>query len=259
MTRLRASLATALTLTLLMPLLKHATALALPDAMVSPALHCIAAGVMSLLTFGGGALLLSPWEKAEPSPQPKWLVWTMAVAAALLCRAALTPVDAAWQSWLDIAPRALPRPDGAAQYALYAVALALVPAVTEEAFFRGALLGSLGKTRWAIPFVTLLFALAHGDAATLPGTLAVSLALTVLTVRTGRLSAAILMHLAYNLTALLPCALPGWMPLLCGAGLVALLTAWMLRLPKGERIRLPFWDGALALLTLLAAGAVHMI
>ncbi len=202
MTRKRAALLAALVLLLLTGPLKHAVALFLPDAAVDPVPHCIAVMAMSVALFGGASLLLWPWRPEGPQGR-KRIAFPAAILVGLLCRAVCSPLDEAWQSWLQLSPSALPRPDGAAEFALYALSLAVVPALTEEAFFRGALLGTMGCSCAAILLVSLLFALMHGSWAALPSTLTIGLALTLLMARTKRLAAPILAHLAYNLTALI--------------------------------------------------------
>lgn len=92
------------------------------------------------------------------------------------------------------------RPNGPLDALYSVIAIALVPALCEEASIRGVLLPSL-HTRLgvllAIGLSTVLFALMH-DAYRMPFTFAVGLALGALRMRTGSLLPSLLAHAALN-------------------------------------------------------------
>lgn len=101
------------------------------------------------------------------------------------------------------------RPSGAADAALSITAIALVPALCEEALFRGIVLGSLravARTSYAIGLQAFLFALIHIDLAAggppvayrVPFAFVVGLALGALRLRTGSLAAPALSHALLN-------------------------------------------------------------
>ncbi len=85
-------------------------------------------------------------------------------------------------------------------------AMALAPAVAEEIFFRGALLGALNQrlgAGWGLLVSSLLFGILHLDPAQGGAAVALGLYLGALTLRTGSIHAAILCHGVNNLTAIL--------------------------------------------------------
>lgn len=257
MSKTRKALLTMLALALLMRPVEILLAAMLPDASVNPVPQCIAGMAVTLLLMGMPAWLLRPWTSVRLR-QGKFL-WTgmaLAVCTALLTRAAMTPVDAAWQSWLGLAPEVLPTPDGLPMALLYLAALVIVPAAAEEAFFRGALLTGLldgSRRATAALLTTTFFALMHGSAANMPSLLVISLMLTLLMLHTGRLAVPMTAHLVYNLTALNWISLPGWGSILCSAGLIALMAYICVRQPRVAHPPMKGLDG------LIAAAAVGLM
>lgn len=121
---------------------------------------------------------------------------------------------------------------GASVLGLFVVSV--VPGVCEELLFRGAILGLLRK-RLGDPSAVLLqaaaFALLHGFAIRLPHTFALGLLFGLLTLRTGSLWPAILVHAAHNLSASLlpPERLVAWgaEPAAYGVAAVGIAAAWL--------------------------------
>ena len=208
----------------------------LPDASVNPVPQCVAGMVLSALVMGLPAWLLHPWTSVRltkaKSIGPGMV---LGVSAALLTRAAMAPVDGAWQGMMNLAPDALPVPESIPMSMLYIAALMIVPAVMEESFFRGAVLTGLldGSRRvTAALLTTLTFVLMHGTLANLPSLLVLSLMLTLLMLHSGQIAVPVTAHLVYNLTAL-----SGGTPnplgsLLCGAILIGLAVLICIRQPK---------------------------
>ena len=250
MSKTRKVLLTVLALALLTGPAKLLLEAMLPDGAVDPVPGCIAGMTMSLLTLGLPAWLMRPWTSPRLMQQKSLLPGLMlAAATALLTRAAMSPVDAAWQSALGLTPDALPTPNSIPLGMLYLAALVIVPALAEEAFFRGALLTSLldGSRRMTAALVTVMtFALLHGSLANLPSLLALSALLTLLMLHTGRLAVPMTAHLIYNLTALGWQSVPdwaGWMSL----GAMAVLGGYLLsEQPKMAHPPMKKADGLLA-------------
>ena len=234
MSRTRKSLLALLAVAALTPLMRLMLAALLPDVTVDPVPGCIAGMLASVLTLGLPACLLRPWTGGRLTQRR--LLWPgvlLGAASAVLVRAALGPVDVRWQALTGLVPSVMPVPDSIPLGALCVTALAVVPALTEEAFFRGALLTGLleGGRRWtAIVLTTAVFVLLHGSLANLPSLLAVSLALTLLMLHTGHIAVPMAAHLVYNLTAMGWGSVPLWVSAICGAGLIGLFvrirTAW---------------------------------
>ena len=152
-----------------------------------------------------------------------------------MCRFSFSPVDAAWQSLLGVVPEMLNGTEGLPVALWSMLALVVIPAVTEEAFFRGALLTGLldGSRRITAVLLTMLaFAMMHGNAANLPSLLGVSLVLTLLMLHTRCIAVSIAAHLVYNVLAFVPARLPLWGSVLAGAALIVMVGRMIIRQPK---------------------------
>lgn len=236
MSKTRRTLLTVLLLALVRHPLEVVLASLVPDLAPEPVAGCLAALTGTLLAVALPAWLLHPW-RSDRLPRRRTALISIAEGAALaLCiRMAGMALDALWQGALDLSVQGMDAPRSVPETLLYAAVMMIVPALAEECFFRGAVLTSLldGARRWtAILLTTAFFALMHTSLANLPSLLLLSLFLTLLMLRTGRIVAPIAAHLVYNLTAWLPFAPPVWGSLLCGALLAAWLIRTCMRLPR---------------------------
>ncbi len=257
MTRTRRALLTLLALALLKRPVDMLLAAMLPDAAVNP-LPGYAAGMLaSLLLLGLPAWRLRPWTSPRLPRRMRLIPGaTLGVLGAALCALALPPLDAAWQGWLGIPPTVRTLPDSWPGLALMLLAMVFVPAFTEEAFFRGALLSALldgGRRITAVLLTALTFALMHGSAGNLPSLLVLSLFLTLLMLRTSRIAVPVAAHLTYNLIAVKGVFLPVWGSLACGAGLAVLMVCLCLRLRRIAHPPMKTTDA------LIAAGTVFFL
>ena len=130
----------------------------------------------------------------------------------------------------------------AAVYAVCAVlALAVLPAVLEEALFRGVVLQTLldsGSRFGAWLLTTLFFSLLHGNLAALPAHLLFGGALTLAEMRTGNLLVPMVMHAVYNASALFWRGMSaGWL-IFCGAAVLALGIWALMTLPRTAKMRM---------------------
>lgn len=263
MTNTRRALLTLLALALVKLPLDAALAALLPDASVNPVVNGIAGAAVSLLLLGIPAWMLRPWTSLRlVRVKSRGQGVLIGVLLAVLCRVALTPVDAAWQDYLGLATDALPMPESLPVAMVCLLTMAVIPAVTEEAFFRGALLTGLldGSRRvTAVLLTTLSFTLMHGNAANLPSLLVLSLLLTLLMFRTGSIAAPVMMHLVYNLTAFVPVEASFGRRLLCGAGLTAVALWWGVRREKYAHPPMCWLDGLIAGAALAAMAAQYFV
>ena len=263
MSKTRKALLIVLALALLKMPVDLLLAAMLPDASVSPVMNCLAGALASVLLLGLPAWHLRPWTSLRlPQQRSPWPGMLLGAAMALLTRAAMSPVDAAWQGMLTLTPDALPVPETVPVAAVYILCLAVVPAVTEESFFRSALLTSLldGSHRITAALLTVLsFALMHGSLADLPGLLAISLVLTLVMLHTGRIEAAVAAHFFYNISALAWTGLPGWGSLLSGAALTGLAVYIILRQPKMAHPPMKKADGLIAGAAMAVLAALYFI
>ena len=263
MSRTRRALLAVLALSLLKRPADWFLAALLPAAAVNPVPQCVAGMLVSLLLLLLPAWLLRPWTSARLTRTDSlWPDLCLASAAALLARITLPALDAAWQGWLNVSPAQLPVPEGMPMTLLYMAALAVVPALAEEAFFRGAVLTALldGSRPFTATLLTAMtFALMHGRLANLPSLLCISLLLTALMLRTGHIAVPMTAHLIYNLTVLWTFRIPAWGSCLCGAVLAALLI--MLCVRRGEMAHPPMkrLDGLLAAAALLVLSAMYFV
>ena len=235
----------------------------LPDASVSPVINCAAGALVSVVLLGLPAWQLRPWTSARlPQKKSAWPGMFLGAAMAMLTRAAMSPMDGAWQGLLALAPDALPVPANVPVAVVYILCLAVVPAVTEEAFFRGALLTGLldGSRRvTAAVLTTTAFALMHGSAANLPSLLAISLVLTLLMLHTGRIAVPMTAHFFYNISALNWVDIPGWGSILCGAALLGMIAYVIIRQPKMAHPPMKWADGLIAAAALIVLAALYFI
>lgn len=94
---------------------------------------------------------------------------------------------------------------GVAGSIIYFIAIAVVPPIIEEFIFRGAILGSLRKYGDGIAIIVsaVMFGFAHSNFIQTPVTFLTGLVLGYLTVKTGSIIPAMLLHFVNNATAVL--------------------------------------------------------
>ena len=105
-----------------------------------------------------------------------------AAVLGLAMRALATPLTQLWGNFLSAPERQIAAADSAGEWCLQLLALAVLPAVLEEALFRGIVLQTLldsGSRFGAWLLTTLFFSLLHGNLAALPAHLLFGGALTL--------------------------------------------------------------------------------
>lgn len=223
-----------LALTLLMRPLGLMIGTLLPGVMTDGLLHDAGLVLEQALLWGMPALALRPWRSRNIAVHQRRLdVCAAAFFMGVLAQLGMT----ALMLLLDVRSGGTTEaPQTAARWAADLTAAALIPALCEEAIFRGSLLSSLATragVKRAFVLTALIFALMHGQAAGLPAHLLVSVCCTLLMLATGRLMTPILFHLGYNAAGLLVPAFgaAAWeavllIPVLAGACLAALRVDW---------------------------------
>ena len=250
MTKTRRALLVLLALALLKGPVDALLAKLLLDAYVDPVPQWMAGAVVSMLLLGLPAWRLRPWTSprlVRGVSLGKGIA--LGVLAAVLCRFSFGVLDASWQRMLGVVPEMANAPEGLSAALWSVLALAVIPAVMEEAFFRGALLTGLldGSRRiTAILLTTLAFAMMHGNAANLPSLLGVSLVLTLLMLHSGCIAVPIAAHLVYNVLAFVPARLPLWGSVLAGAALIVMVGRMIISQPKMACLPMKWLDRLIA-------------
>ena len=151
-----------------------------------------------------------------------------AAVLGLAMRALVTPLTQLWGKFLSAPERQI-------------AALAVLPAVLEEALFRGVVLQTLldsGSRFGAWLLTTLFFSLLHGNLAALPAHLLFGGALTLAEMRTGNLLVPMVMHAVYNASALFWRGMSAWWLIFCGAAVLALGIWALMTLPRTAKMRM---------------------
>ena len=129
-----------------------------------------------------------------------------AAVLGLAMRALATPLTQLWGNFLSAPERQIAAADSAGEWCLQLLALAVLPAVLEEALFRGVVLQTLldsGSRFGAWLLTTLFFFAPARQFGGTPGTSALfGGALTLAEMRTGNLLVPMVMHAVYNASAL---------------------------------------------------------
>lgn len=210
------------------------------------------------ILFGIPALFLRPWRSCGAQRSTRWHQGCLlALPAGAMLALLLSPVSAGWSSLMHIAPQETPLPGTALEGALMVLAMVVVPALAEEAFFRGGVLCGLARgagDKAAFVLTVIIFTLMHGRVVALPAHLACGALFTLGTLRYGRLWPSIVMHVSYNAMTLglawVGVALP-WLSLAATVPAMAAIAAVMLRKTVWrEREPLDIVDAALGAVTM---------
>lgn len=159
---------------------------------------CIETAVL----LGIPAVLMRPWRSSRIVKEKRWWVYALFLLAALAVQPLTRGISDAWAELIGAGEAAAyPMPENGLEAVLMICALVAMPAVCEEAFFRGAMLCGLVKKlgRWGAFWLTAaVFVLLHWQMGRLPFHIAVSLLLTLAMLRTGRIGLPMLMHAVIN-------------------------------------------------------------
>lgn len=193
-----------------------------------------------------------------------WEIAPVNCAAAILtgvCAQYLLPmITEASQRVLGTEPAVLPMPSGTLEWVLGVLALVIVPAVTEELFFRAGLQQAMLLNGGGLPEIglaALIFAGAHTSLTGLTAYMAVGVLLGLTLASTWSIVPCILLHVSYNAMALVWTLWPvarNWLGVVVSLALLAALIvrAWRYRCFREAEERWPQWP-------LLAAGCVAIV
>lgn len=216
--RKRCTMGLCLVLMALRLLLSLGMQLLWPDMRSNAGHYFLAILLQEVLIWLLPALALLPWRTQRLAPKHS------APSIAMVC-VVMGVLLQAGASLLQLLPwkssSTMPTPRTLQEGMLALVTLLFVPAVCEEAFFRGAVtvhLMDAASPAWAFTLSTLVFALMHGKLIGLPAHLAVSACCTLAMMATGRVWPGMLLHLSYNASVLMVPMLP---PVVCFAALAA--------------------------------------
>ena len=233
-----------------------------PGTAEDPAAYYAALMLQEILLWGLPALFLRPW-RGTAQKKPCTGLCFAALPLGLAAQAALTCVTARWTTLTGAPQAAVLLPQNEVQWLLALLALAVVPALAEEAFFRGGLLAAL-RDAWgpgkALLWSTAVFALMHGSLAGLPAHVGIGALCGLCMLKCGRMWPGILLHMGYNAAALVlrnvsVSVLPG-LPLGVLLAACALYMAANVRWKRTGRCR--GTDAAMMAATLACAAAAYL-
>lgn len=239
--------------------------LLLPNPEGDPALFYAALILQEMLLWGLPALLMLPWRSRRLMVREKCAgLCASAVLLGFIAQMALMALTPHWVELTGAEQATILLPQNEIQWVLAVLALVVIPAVAEEAFFRGGLLTGLCDSMSALNatlLTTVIFALMHGSLAGFPAHMGVSLLCSLAMMTRGRLRAPVILHMCYNGAALLlrnvPAALLPGLPL----GLILLAAGmWMLSeiIWRGWFRRLRTLDGVTLGMIILGAAAMYI-
>lgn len=180
--------------------------LLLPNPEGDPALFYAGLILQEGLLWFLPALLLRPWRTRRLIVQPCTPGLCLAAAIGFAAQGALMALTPRWVALTGADQAAVLMPQNDIQWVLAVLALVVIPAVTEECFFRGGVLTGLAdsmSTLSATCVSTMIFALMHGSLAGFPAHVGVSLLCSLAMAARGRLRAPVILHMGYNGAALL--------------------------------------------------------
>lgn len=216
--RKRYALGLCLVLMVMRLLLSLGMRLLWPDMSSNAGHYFLATLLQEALIWLLPALVMLPWrtQRLAPKQSPLCIAAACVVLGALLQMGSSLMQLLPWKS-----TSTMPTPRTMQEGILALVTLLLVPAVCEEAFFRGTItvhLMDATSPPWAFVLSTLIFALMHGKLIGLPAHLAVSACCTLAMMATGRVWPGMLLHFSYNASVLMVPMMP---PVVCFAALIA--------------------------------------
>ena len=264
--RIQGTWLTLLMLLLVMLVWYFARLALLPEGPMEARWHYLLLIAQEALLFGIPALMLRPWWSHGVHRSPRWRsgCWLGLLAGVTLAVAAV-PVLSWWSSLMRVAPQETPLPASGLDWTLMVLAMVVVPALVEEAFFRGGILCGLargvgGKAAFALTVV--IFTMMHGRVAGLPAHLACGALLTLIMLRYGKLWPSIAAHLAYNAATLgmgWAGVTPSWSALPAAAALMVIVAVMLRKTVWCDHKEFDVVDITLGCVTMAVLGFYFMV
>ena len=200
--RIRKTWLAVLSLLIVLLLWQELRPMLLPAGPLGALKHYLMLIAQETILFGVPALLMRPWQFSDAGSAPRWprgCLWALPVGIVLALL--LNPVSAVWSSLMHMAPQETPLPGTALERVLMVMAMVVVPALMEEAFFRGGVLCGLAQGlsgQAAFLLTVAIFTLMHGRVVALPAHLVCGALFTLGMLRYGVLWPGMVMHAGYN-------------------------------------------------------------
>ena len=170
--------------------------------------------VLTFVGFGGAALCLIKMQRrrvrelisfAKPNKALFWPMVFTAIGGCYIANIGVSILQQRLSPVFELKSQDFGTPQGILGFVISFLTTACAPALIEEFFFRGAILGSLRKfgDSFAIFTSAILFGLVHGNLIQIPFAFTVGLLLGFAVVKTGSIWTGVLIHFLNNFLAVL--------------------------------------------------------
>lgn len=170
--------------------------------------------VLTFVGFGGAALCLIKMQRrrvrelisfAKPNKALFWPMVFSAIGGCYIANIGVSILQQRLSPVFELKSQDFGTPQGILGFVISFLTTACAPALIEEFFFRGAILGSLRKfgDPFAIFTSAILFGLVHGNLIQIPFAFTVGLLLGFAVVKTGSIWTGVLIHFLNNFLAVL--------------------------------------------------------
>ena len=190
------------------------TAFSLNFLLAEPIFSLLLNTVLTFAGFGGAALCLIKMQRrrvrelisfAKPNKALFWPMVFTAIGGCYIANIGVRILQQRLSPVFELKSQDFGTPQGILGFVISFLTTACAPALIEEFFFRGAILGSLRKfgDSFAIFTSAILFGLVHGNLIQIPFAFTIGLLLGFAVVKTGSIWTGVLIHFLNNFLAVL--------------------------------------------------------